>query len=201
MLRLLKQLRTAPNQLTLMRLIIIPFIIIAITEDRYDWALGLFILAGLSDAFDGLLARWLKQKTLLGLYLDPIADKLLMSTLFPVLSAEHQIPWKVTILVMSRDLIILIIAAIFYAATSYRNFKPNWIGKVNTGVQVATLLVVLLDQTADQPWLHLMRAVGIWLTIAFTILSGVSYVLRASLDLQHHAETESTPEPPKAHSA
>ena len=125
-------------------------IIINIVDERFGWALGLFILAGISDALDGLLARLLKQKTLLGQYLDPIADKLLLSTLFPVLSATHKIPWMVTILVMSRDLIILIIAAIFYAATSYRNFKPNWIGKVNTGVQVATLFVVLLDQTLDQ---------------------------------------------------
>src|SRR5207237_5065102 len=80
--RVIRQLRSAPNQLTLLRLIFIPFVVISVVEDRYGWALALFVLAGLSDALDGLLARVLKQKTALGQYLDPIADKLLLSTLF-----------------------------------------------------------------------------------------------------------------------
>ena len=78
---MIRQLRSAPNQLTLLRLIFIPFVVISVVEDRYGWALALFVLAGLSDALDGLLARVLKQKTALGQYLDPIADKLLLSTL------------------------------------------------------------------------------------------------------------------------
>src|SRR3954470_9093142 len=111
---MLSQLRAAPNQLTLLRLIIIPFIIINIVDERFGWALGLFVLAGISDALDGLLARLLKQKTLLGQYLDPIADKLLLSTLFPVLAFEHRIPWYVTVLVFSRDIGILIVSALLY---------------------------------------------------------------------------------------
>jgi cardiolipin synthase (CMP-forming) len=177
---LLSQLRAAPNQLTLLRLIIIPFIIINIVDDRFGWALGLFILAGISDALDGLLARLLKQKTLLGQYLDPIADKLLLSTLFPVLSATHKIPWMVTILVMSRDVSLLIVAAIFTLTTSYRDFKPNIFGKANTVAQIATILVVLMDETWDFGWLGVARKLGIWTTMAFTVLSGVSYVIRAT---------------------
>ena len=111
---MIRQLRSAPNQLTLLRLIFIPFVVISVVEDRYGWALALFVLAGLSDALDGLLARLLKQKTALGQYLDPIADKLLLSTLFLVLAFEHRIPWYVTVLVFSRDLGILIVSALLY---------------------------------------------------------------------------------------
>ena len=111
---MIRQLRSAPNQLTLLRLIFIPFVVISVVEDRYGWALALFVLAGLSDALDGLLARVLKQKTALGQYLDPIADKLLLSTLFLVLAFEHRIPWYVTVLVFSRDLGILIVSALLY---------------------------------------------------------------------------------------
>src|SRR3954462_4256582 len=189
---MLSQLRAAPNQLTLLRLIIIPFIIISIVDDRFGWALALFILAGISDALDGLLARLLKQKTLLGQYLDPIADKLLLSTLFPVLSATHKIPWMVTILVMSRDVSLLIVAAIFTLTTSYREFKPNIFGKANTVAQIATVLVVLADETWPFQWLGILRHVGIWSTMILTVVSGVSYVLRAMRKL--HAGSFSTPE-------
>jgi len=187
----LSQLRAAPNQLTLLRLIIVPFIIINIVDDRFAWALGLFILAGISDALDGLLARLLKQKTLLGQYLDPIADKLLLSTLFPVLSATHKLPWMVTILVMSRDVSLLIVAAIFTLTTSYREFKPNIFGKINTVAQIATILVVLMDETWSFGWLGVARKLGIWTTMVFTVISGVSYVLRATRKLN----TGSFPEP------
>ena len=194
---LLSQLRAAPNQLTLLRLIIIPFIIINIVDERFAWALGLFILAGISDALDGLLARLLKQKTLLGQYLDPIADKLLLSTLFPVLSATHKIPWMVTILVMSRDVSLLIVAAIFTLTTSYREFKPNIFGKANTVAQIATILVVLMDETWNFPWLGVLRLVGVWTTMILTVVSGVSYVLRATRKL--HSGSFSPPVVPEAH--
>src|SRR3954447_5596594 len=179
------------DQVKLVRLIIIPFIIINIVDERFGWALGLFILAGVSDALDGLLARLLKQKTLLGQYLDPIADKLLLSTLFPVLSATHKLPWMVTILVMSRDVSLLIVATIFTLTTSYRDFKPNIFGKANTIAQIATILVVLMDETWDFAWLGLLRHVGIWSTMTLTVVSGVSYVLRATRKL--HAGSFSTP--------
>src|SRR5262249_16720496 len=191
---LLSQLRAAPNQLTLLRLIIVPFIIINIVDERFAWALRLFILAGISDALDGLLARLLKQKTLLGQYLDPIADKLLLSTLFPVLSATHKIPWMVTILVMSRDVSLLIVAAIFTLTTSYRDFKPNIFGKINPGAQIATILIVLMDETWDFAWLGIARKLGIWTTMIFTVVSGVSYVLRATRKL--HAGSFSVPAVP-----
>ena len=100
---LLSQFRALPNLLTLMRLFIIPFLIIAILDGNYRVSFALFILAGISDALDGLLARWLSQKTTLGQYLDPIADKLMLSTLFVVLTHVGMIPEYVTVLVFSRD--------------------------------------------------------------------------------------------------
>ena len=99
---------TAPNQLTLLRLIFIPFVIISVFDGNWEWALGLIILAGLSDALDGLLARALNQRTVLGQYLDPIADKMLLSSLFLVLSFVRKIPWKYTVAVFSRDAIITV---------------------------------------------------------------------------------------------
>src|SRR5438445_9670598 len=128
------QLRAAPNQLTLLRLIIIPFIIINIVDERFGWALGLFVLAGISDALDGLLARLLEQKTLLGQYLDPVADKLLLSTMFLTLSFVHSnpIPWPVTVLVFFRDIVILVVCTLLYATGTFRTFRPSWFGKANT---------------------------------------------------------------------
>ena len=103
----LSHLLTAPNQLTLLRMAFLPFIVIKLVEGHYIWALILFVLAGVTDGLDGLLARTLKQQTLLGQYLDPIADKLLLSTMFLVLSILRKVPWKFTVLVFSRDVSIL----------------------------------------------------------------------------------------------
>ncbi|MGC2136325.1 MAG: CDP-alcohol phosphatidyltransferase family protein, partial [Candidatus Sulfotelmatobacter sp.] len=111
---------TAPNQLTLLRMVFVPFIVIELVDSRYFWALVLFIIAGFSDGLDGLLARKLHQQTLLGQYLDPIADKLLLSTMFLVLSILHQsgrplLPWKFTVLVFRRAISILAASAVLFA--------------------------------------------------------------------------------------
>src|SRR5246500_3682158 len=100
----LSQLLTAPNQLTLLRMLFLPFIVNSFLDQHYTTALVLFVLAGLSDGLDGLLARQLHQQTTLGQYLDPIADKLLLSTLFLVLSVLHKISWKFTVVVFCPDI-------------------------------------------------------------------------------------------------
>ncbi len=167
---------TAPNQLTLLRLIFVPFVIMAVVDDHYNWALALFIAAGLSDALDGLLARVLHQQTQVGQYLDPIADKLLLSTLFMVLSFTHQIPWRYTVLVFSRDLTILIIAAALYMTTSIRDFSPSVFGKINTVCQVAAVFFVLLANVVSHPAVALARTFFLYGTFAFTLLSGIHYI-------------------------
>ena len=183
---MLRQLFTAPNQLTLLRLIFIPFIIINIVDNNYRWALILLVIAGLSDGLDGLLARTLHQQTKLGQYLDPIADKLLLSTLFLVLSILHLIPWKYTVLVFSRDLIILLTCAVLYATTSIREFRPSIFGKINTGAQVVTIFFVLLFQVDSSVWIYYCRKVGLYATFAFTLISGLHYVFQIGQRIRHH---------------
>src|SRR5690349_8573541 len=136
---LLQQLGTIANQLTLMRLIFVPFIIINVLDNNYVWALALLVAAGLSDGLDGLLARALKQQTLLGEYLDPIADKLLLSSLFLVLSVMQKIAWRFTVLVFTRDIGILLISGVLYAAVGLRNFRPSIFGKLNTASQIGAV--------------------------------------------------------------
>lgn len=143
---LLSQFRAAPNLLTLMRLFIIPFLVIAILDGHYRTAFALFILAGISDALDGLLARMLRQKTTLGQYLDPIADKLLLSTLFVVLTHVGLIPQYVTVLVFSRDVGILLISTLLFVTNALRDFRPSFFGKLNTLAQIVTLVVVLFQK-------------------------------------------------------
>jgi cardiolipin synthase len=142
----LSQFRAAPNLLTLMRLFIIPFLVIAILDGNYRLSFALFILAGISDALDGLLARWLKQKTTLGQYLDPIADKLLLSTLFVVLTHVGLIPQYVTVLVFSRDAGILLISTLLFMTGTMRDFRPSLFGKLNTLTQIVALLAVLCQK-------------------------------------------------------
>jgi cardiolipin synthase (CMP-forming) len=142
----LSQFRAAPNLLTLMRLFIIPFLVIEILDGNYRIAFALFILAGVSDALDGLLARWLRQKTTLGQYLDPIADKLLLSTLFVVLTHVGMIPQYVTVLVFSRDVGILLISTLLFVTNALRDFRPSLFGKLNTLVQIVALIAVLCQK-------------------------------------------------------
>ena len=183
---MIRQLWTAPNQLTLLRLIFIPFIIINVIDNHYKWALILFVLAGLSDGLDGTLARALKQKTVLGQYLDPIADKLLLSSLFLVLSLLHKIPWRVTILVFSRDICIIAICGVLYATTALREFRPSTFGKVNTLAQIVALFFVLLRQINDDAWVALGRTIGLWATFAFTLISGIHYIIITGQRLHSH---------------
>jgi cardiolipin synthase len=182
----LSQLFTAPNQLTLLRMIFVPFIIINLVGGHYFWALTLFILAGFSDGLDGLLARTLKQQTVLGQYLDPIADKLLLSTMFLVLSILHNIPWKFTVLVFSRDVSILAASAVLYAIAGLRNFRPSIFGKANTFSQVAAVFFVLLFQVYSFGWVWIARVTFLRFTFAFTIISGVHYVFLVGQRLRSH---------------
>src|SRR3981189_11576 len=130
----------------MMRLFIIPFLVIEILDGHCRIAFALFILAGISDALDGLSARWLGQKTTLGQYLDPIADKILLSTLFVVLTHVEMIPMYVTVLVFSRDVGILLIATLLFVTGTLRDFRPSVFGKLNTFVQIVALIAVICQK-------------------------------------------------------
>ena len=188
----LKQLFTAPNQLTLLRMIFLPFIVDNLVDGNYTTALVLFVLAGLSDGLDGFLARHLHQQTLLGQYLDPIADKLLLSTMFLSLSIMHQIPWRYTVMVFSRDISILAASSVLYAIAGLRDFRPSIFGKANTFSQVAAIFFVLLFEVYRVEWVFLARTAFLWATFAFTVISGVHYVFLA----QHRMRAMHRPELP-----
>jgi cardiolipin synthase len=176
---------TAPNQLTLLRLIFIPFVITNVLDGNWDWALGLLVFAGLSDALDGWLARVLNQRTMLGQYLDPIADKLLLSSLFLVLSIAKKIPWKYTVLVLSRDVCILATAMALYATVGFRDFRPSIFGKINTVCQIGAVFVVVMAQVFVSPATILLEKLFLYATFGFTLVSGIHYVLITGSRLRH----------------
>ncbi|HXB21167.1 MAG TPA: CDP-alcohol phosphatidyltransferase family protein, partial [Candidatus Solibacter sp.] len=125
-----------------------------------------------------------EQKTVLGQYLDPIADKLLLSTMFLVLAYRHRIPAWVTVLVFSRDIIILIVCTLLYGIGVMRVFRPSLFGKANTVVQVVTVPLVMLHEISSAGWITEAMRIGINLTIALTVVSGIHYVVRLAFDLK-----------------
>ena len=182
-----RQILTAPNQLTLLRMIFLPFIVINVVKHDFKWALALFVLAGLSDGLDGLLARTLHQQTVLGQYLDPIADKLLMSTMFLVLSIEKMIPWKYTVVVFSRDISILLISGVLFMIAGLRDFRPSIFGKANTFAQVAAIFFVLLLLIEPVRWVEIACTTFLRATFFFTIISAVHYAFLVQHRLHAHA--------------
>jgi cardiolipin synthase len=173
-------LRTAPNLLTLLRICLAPFLVAAILESHYLLSFVLFVVAGLTDALDGLLARVLKQRSMLGHYLDPVADKLLLSTIFVVLLHKSLIPITVTVLVFGRDVGILLVAAILYAAVGRREFYPSIFGKANTLAQIAAVAAVLLNQLTTAIWIAWFRKAALDATMVLTVASGLHYAWLAS---------------------
>jgi len=179
--------RTAPNILTLLRICMAPFLVVAILEGNFALSFGLFVAAGLTDAIDGPLARMLKQRSVLGEYLDPVADKLLLSTLFLVLMHKGLIPTTVTVLVFGRDVGILVVAAILYAAVGRREFIPSIFGKANTLAQVSAVAAVLLQQLTAERWVAAFRVLALDATIVLTVVSGFHYAWTASRRGNNHA--------------
>jgi cardiolipin synthase len=154
-----RQFRSTPNLLTMMRLFLLPFIVIEVLDGRWKLAFLLLWIAGLSDALDGRLARMLKQHTRLGQYLDPIADKALLSTMFLVLTHVGVIPRYVTVLVFSRDMGILLISTLLFVTNILRDFKPSLLGKWSTGVQILAVLTVMTVQVLHVPGLVELKKV------------------------------------------
>src|SRR6202161_2542371 len=177
----LNPLRSAPNMLTLMRMCMAPFLVAAILEGHVLLSFILFVVAGLTDALDGLLARALKQRSVLGHYLDPVADKLLLSTLFLVLFYKGLLPGTVTVLVFGRDVGILLVSAILYAAVGRREFYPSIFGKANTLAQISAVAAVLLHQLLPAAhWVAVTRYIALGGNIALNIASGLHYAWSVS---------------------
>src|ERR1700758_1626728 len=148
---------TVPNQLTLLRLGFLPIFLSLISYERYQWALLVLVISGLSDLFDGWLARRLNQRSSLGAYLDPIADKLLLSSSFVILALKQKIAWWPTIIVLSRDTLILVVAVVIILISGYRPFPPSIYGKLTTFFQIILVFSVVLS--AAYPELHLATVI------------------------------------------
>jgi len=166
---------TVPNQLTFLRLGFLPFFIIFIHYHRYGIALAVLILAGVTDGLDGILARSLNQKTALGAYLDPIADKLLLSSSFVVLALNQRIGWWLAALVLGRDVILLTAAMVILVAGGYRPFPPSVYGKATTALQILLVFAVVLLAVKDWTWLQLATKIIVYLVAGFTVFSGFHY--------------------------
>jgi cardiolipin synthase (CMP-forming) len=179
-----------PNQLTLLRLSIVPFLVLAILDGHYHRAFVLMVVAGVSDGLDGALARIFRQRTELGSYLDPIADKMLLSTLFLVLTHVGLVSLRITVMVFSRDLGIVIISALLYATTGTRDFHPSWLGKANTVAQILAVCSVVLSQTHPAYWVLWTRHTSLEATLWLTVLSGFHYLWRSGRRLGSPVETE-----------
>lgn len=175
---------TIPNFLSLLRMGLIPLFIIAILDGESRKALLIFAIAGLTDAMDGFIARFWNQQSLLGTYLDPIADKLLLTSAyivlsFPTLNHGAQIPLWVTVLVIARDVLMVAVALILYLAAGVKKFPPTVLGKINTALQVVAVVLVLFSAILRQ-----LEPVAEWALIAvagLTVVSGLNYVYRYSL--------------------
>jgi len=179
---------TVPNLLTMFRMALIPVFVSLLFSRKFSWALGVFVLAGLTDGLDGLLARKLNQGSQLGTILDPIADKLLLVTSFIVLSVpaiapqplprHFPIPFWVTVVVISRDIFIVVGAAAINIVTGFSSFRPSWLGKINTTVQILAIAAILI--AASFPSLSGYLPTVYTTVFGFTVLSGIHYIFFAS---------------------
>lgn len=196
---------TAPNILTMIRMVLIPVFVIALYYQRFTWALAIFVFAGITDGLDGLLARRFNQYSQLGRILDPIADKLLLVTAFITLSLPSvmepsampdphprhlPIPFWVTTAVISRDIFIIAGAAAINIVTGFRGFRPSWLGKINTVIQLAAIVAVLI--AARFPPLRGYLPTVYTTVFAFALISGVHYVFWVSrlLTEERHRSNE-----------
>jgi len=166
---------TPANQITILRLAFIPFFAILVVDERYRAALAVLTIAALSDVIDGIVARLLHQGSPLGVALDPIADKLLMTTAYLALAFREALPWWLTIMVISRDAAIIITALLISLVAGYRPFRPSVLGKASTVVQVLTVFAAVSFH-AHVPFVQrgLVRTFT-YLAATLTLASGIHY--------------------------
>jgi len=176
---------TIPNLLSLLRMALVPPFIIYILDGEPKRALSIFVIAGVSDALDGFIARFFNQQSRLGTYLDPIADKLLMTAAYvalsiPGLNHGAPIPAWVTVLVIARDVLLVVCSLVFYLALGVKDFPVTVLSKVTTVVQVSAVALVLLSAPPLVPRLETVALAVVYLVAALTLASGLDYIVRAN---------------------
>ena len=184
---------TYANQLTILRMIFIPCFVLLIIYDHPKLAMLVFILAGVTDGLDGLLARKLQQKTVLGSFLDPMADKLLLTAAFitltvPSVPVVYHIPIWLTITAISRDLLIALASLIIHLQTRHADFPPSFIGKCTTAAQLTTVAFVMLANFT--PAVLPVLVPLIYATLLFTVASGLHYFNRSVRLIESYQNTE-----------
>ena len=163
-----------PNILTLLRILLTPLFVILLLRDLFPQALLVFAVAGLSDGLDGLIARYMNQRTVLGAYLDPAADKLLLISAFIALAVLGVIPPWLAVIVITRDVVIVLGLAILTLTEKKYAVKPTLVSKCTTTAQIIMVLVSLYDP--DHVKLALLHPAVLWITAALTIMSGLHYI-------------------------
>jgi len=169
-----------PNLLSIGRILCVPLFIILLLNQVYGWALFTFVIAALTDAADGLLARLLKQRTVLGTYLDPAADKLLNASSYITLAILNLLPSWLAVIVVSRDVIICVGLMILFWTSHPLEIRPSIPSKVTTAFQLCTIVFVLWSAyVAPAPNLILFLIwIWIWGTAIGTVVSGLQYIWR-----------------------
>jgi cardiolipin synthase len=172
---------TLANQLTLLRIVLVPAFVLLVVYGRLGAALAVFIIAGLTDALDGMIARMTRQPTSLGAWLDPMADKLLLVTTFVVLTLPgipltNHLPAWLTVLVISRDIVIIAFVAIVNLAIGPRTFTPSPLGKTATAAFILTSVVIMYFNYRQET--SPLVDIGIWTSLGLTIASSIDYFIR-----------------------
>jgi cardiolipin synthase len=167
-----------PNSLTLLRIILVPVIVIFLIKGAFSKALIVFCAACVTDGLDGFFARVLKQKTVLGSHLDPLADKALIATSFITLSALNIIPSWLTVIVISRDFIILLGISVLTIMSISFDIRPAFVSKVTTFLQFLTVFLVLAFKELPGYYNSILISGIYWATALFTVVSGFNYIFR-----------------------
>lgn len=174
---------TPANQLTLLRMLLIPAFVILVAYGYLGWALAVFATAGITDGLDGLIARRSGQKTSLGAWLDPMADKLLLVSTFvvltlPGLGLANRLPIWLTVLIISRDVVIVLTVAIVNLAIGPRTFRPSIFGKIATATYIVTAVVAMLFNYLG--YHSVLVDVFVWGSLAITLISSLHYIWHAA---------------------
>jgi len=191
---------TLPNFLTFLRLVALPFLVVAILEGRHRAALVIFLAAAITDIVDGYLARHFGMASPLGAWLDPIADKLFLVSSFIVFAlkstpSQLHVPIWLLVLTIFRDVLILVVCLVMFLALGTRDFPPSWLGKLTTFSEICAIVAILLTNVGVLP--PTVAHVCFFAVAVLAISSGLHYVFRASHRLARHpAAAASSPAPP-----
>lgn len=165
-----------PNTLTTLRIFMIPVFVATIMYDRFGFALLVFVTAAVTDFLDGLIARWMDQKTVLGTFLDPLADKFLIVSTFVLFSHHGLLPDWLTITVISRDIIVMTGWVLLFLVTRETTVEPMTSGKLAVALELVLVCYVLLLKNFDYKFLELLMAPLVWVTAGMAIFSGLQYI-------------------------